>query len=338
MTRTAPTSSATSTHRVRTESAAAALTPMQTAVERWLHELASARGASAHTLRAYRGDLASFVGFCAQLEISSPELVTARMLRAWLAELDAGGLSQASLQRRLSGVRTFFGHLLQKGILSAHPAAGLKQRRRARNLPKAIAVEEIEALLAAPDLSTARGRRDRAILEVMYSAGTRAAETVGLDRGDVDMARGVARVRGKGRKERLGILGTHAITALKEYLADPARPRPASGATNAIFLGPGGGRLTTRSLGRIVDECALRAGLTRRPTPHTLRHSFATHLLDRGADLRSVQGLLGHAHLTTTQIYTHVSIERLREVYERAHPRSGLDEDTARTVKRRKAR
>jgi integrase/recombinase XerC len=306
--------------------AATAGTPMQAAIERWLHELASARGASAHTLRAYRGDLGSFATFCAGLDVDAPEKVTPRILRAWLAELDAGGLARASMQRRLSGVRSFFQHLLEKGRIDAHPAAGLKQRRSARNLPKALALEEIETLLRGPDTKTARGRRDRALLEVMYSAGTRAAETVGLDRGDVDLGRGVARVRGKGKKERLAVIGSHAVAALKAYLSDPERPRPVASAANAIFVGPRGTRLTTRSLGRIVDDCALKAGLARRPTPHTLRHSFATHLLDRGADLRAVQGLLGHAHLTTTQIYTHVSIERLRKVYEKAHPRSGASD------------
>src|SRR5207253_5240552 len=142
---------------------------------------------------------------------------------------------------------------------------------------------EVEALLAAPDASKAAGRRDRAILELMYSAGTRAAETVGLDRAQLDLARGVARVRGKGRKERLAALGGHAVRALTAYLSDPERPKPSARAANALFLNARGGRLTTRSLGRIVDACALRAGLSRRPTPHTLRHSFATHLLDRGA-------------------------------------------------------
>lgn len=295
---------------------------LRRSIDRYLVELGAARGASEHTLRAYRGDLSNFAEFAAGLGISAPERVTPRALRAWLAELDSSGLAKASIQRRLSGVRSYFQSLLLKGQIDAHPAAGLKQRRQGRNLPKALAPEEIDALLAAPDTKTVRGRRDRALLEFMYSAGTRAAETVGLDRGDLDLARGTARVRGKGKKERLAGVGSFAVKALKEYLADPARPRPSVRAGNAIFLNARGGRLTTRSLGRIVDACALQAGLSRRPTPHALRHSFATHLLDRGADLRSVQGLLGHAHLTTTQIYTHVSIERLREVYERAHPRS----------------
>src|SRR5262245_18064970 len=156
----------------------------------------------------------------------------------------------------------------------------------------------------------------------MYSAGTRAAETVGLERGDLDLRRGVARVRGKGRKERMAALGSHAVRALQAYLTDPARPRPDPRAKDAVSVNPRGGRLTTRSLGPIVERFVLRAGIRRRATPHTLRHSFATHLLDRGADLRAVQSLLGHAHLATTQIYTHVSVERLRKIYEQAHPRA----------------
>jgi integrase/recombinase XerC len=299
------------------------LTALETSIDRFLVEFAATRGASQHTLRAYRGDLGNFTAFCGEREIESAERVTPRTLRAWLAELDSAGLARTSIQRRLSAVRSYFAHLLEKGQIDSHPAAGLRQRRQDRKLPKCLELSEIEALLAAPNIAKHGGRRDRAILELMYSAGTRAAETVGLDRTDVDFQRGVARVRGKGRKERLAALGSFAVDALNDYLADPERPKPTVRAKNAIFLNARGGRLTTRSLGRIVDATALKAGLTRRPTPHTLRHSFATHLLDRGADLRAVQGLLGHAHLTTTQIYTHVSIERLREVYEKAHPRSG---------------
>lgn len=298
--------------------------PLRTAADRFLVELAAARGASEHTLRAYRGDLDSFLASCAAYEVDHPREVTPRILRAWLADLSEQGLARTSIQRRLSGVRSFLKHLLKQGAIDVSPAAGLRQRRAARDLPGALAIEEVEALLASADASTHAGRRDRALLELVYSAGTRAAETVGLDVGDLDLARGVARVRGKGRKERLAALGRHAVRALREYLADPERPRPGgAGAAHAVFLGPGGKRLTTRTLQRIVARAVLRAGIHRPATPHTLRHSFATHLLDRGADLRSVQGLLGHAHLTTTQIYTHVSIERLREVYERAHPRSG---------------
>ncbi len=304
--------------------AAAPATALHAAADRFLVELAAARGASEHTLRAYRGDLDSFLAACATYAVDEPRAITPRILRAWLADLSEKGLARASIQRRLSGVRSFLKHLLKNGAIDVSPASGLRQRRAARDLPGALALGEVEALLDSTDESTHAGRRDRALLELLYSAGTRASETVGLDIGDMDLARGVARVRGKGRTERLAALGRHAVRAIQAYLADPERPRPqGASAVHAVFLGPGGKRLTTRTLQRIVGRAVLRAGIHRPATPHTLRHSFATHLLDRGADLRSVQGLLGHAHLTTTQIYTHVSIERLREVYERAHPRSG---------------
>jgi integrase/recombinase XerC len=291
-------------------------------VEDYLRELAAARGASPHTLRAYRGDLRELVRFLETRGIEDPRAVDARTLRAFLAELDRRGLAPGSRARRLSAVRSFFAQLLKHGRIAAHPALGLRPARSARGLPRALELSEVERLLAAPQSDTTSGRRDRALLECMYSAGTRAAETIGLDRSDLDLARGVARVRGKGKRERLAPLGSHAVRALQEYLADPGRPRPLPSAASAVFLNRRGGRLTTRSLGRLLERACLEAGLTRSASPHSLRHSFATHLLDRGADLRAVQELLGHAHLVTTQIYTHVSIERLRQVYEQAHPRA----------------
>lgn len=287
----------------------------------FLLRLQATRGASAHTLRAYGSDLEELAAYLEQSDTGLAR-VTPRTLRGFLAQLDDRGLARSTLQRKLSAVRTFFRHLVVEGKLDAHPATGLRTPRRERRLPGTLELGEVEALLEAPDVTTSAGRRDRAILECMYSAGTRAAETVGMDRGDLDLSRGIARVRGKGRKERLAPLGPHAITALRDYLDDPERPRPKQPASNAVFLNQRGGRLTTRSLGRIVEKACLNAGLTRPATPHTLRHSFASHLLDRGADLKAVQDLLGHAHLVTTQIYTHVSVERLRKIYEQAHPRA----------------
>ncbi len=291
-------------------------------IDRFLRHLAATRGASEHTLRAYGGDLAELASFLEELGLDDPREVNGRTLRRFLVELEDRELASSTVQRKLSSVRALFRFLQREGAIDQHPATGLRRRRAPRLLPGCLELSEVEALLEAPDRTTTAGRRDRALLEVMYSAGTRAAETVGLDRGDLDLAGGTARVRGKGRKERLAALGSHALNALGEYLSDPARPRPAREAVNAVFLNNRGGRLSTRSLGRIVDKHALAAGIHRRATPHTLRHSFATHLLDRGADLRAVQELLGHAHLVTTQIYTHVSVERLREVYEKAHPRA----------------
>ena len=288
----------------------------------YLHRLENTRGASPHTLRAYSRDLQHFLSFLEGRGLRDMAALTPRTLRAWLGTLDERGLAPSTIQRKLSSVRGFLRHLADEGQIEANPALGLRQRRRPRHLPSVLSEEEIASLLLAPDPSTPLGLRDRALLEVMYSAGTRAAETVGLDRKDLDLAHGVARVLGKGRKQRLAALGSYAVKALEAYLDAPDRPRPQRTNPDAVFLGQKGTRLTTRSLERIVARHVLGAGIHRHATPHTLRHSFATHLLDRGADLRSVQELLGHAHLVTTQIYTHVSVERLRVVYEKAHPRA----------------
>lgn len=286
--------------------------------QRFLTELAAARGASAHTLRAYRSDLIEFCAHCAEQELATPGDITPRTLRSFLFALDDRGLSRSSSQRKLSAARSFLQWLVERAELTAHPGRGLRASKTPRRLPGALSAPECERLIESCDTTRPLGRRDRALLEFIYSAGSRAAETAALDLTDLDLQRGIARVRGKGRKDRLVAVGAKAREALTTYLADPQRPPPSDG--RAIFLNARGGRLTTRSIGLIVARAALQSGLNRRVHPHMLRHSFATHLLDAGADLKSVQELLGHAHLTTTQIYTHVSIERLREVYERSHP------------------
>lgn len=291
-------------------------------VDRFIERLAAARGASEHTLRAYGRDLSDLIGFLAGRGVTEPKAITPRALRAWLGDLDDRALSKATIQRRLSATRSFLRSLVEDGQLEANPALGLRQRRTSRHLPGVLSVKEIEQLLAAPDASTPLGKRDRAILELMYSAGTRAAETVGLNVSSLDLKRGLGRVLGKGRKERLVALGSFAREAISDYLSDPRRARPVLAAGDALFLSQRGTRLTTRSLENIVAAQVLKAGITRKATPHTLRHSFATHLLDGGADLRSVQELLGHENLVTTQIYTHVSVARLAEIYEKAHPRA----------------
>jgi len=297
-------------------------TAIERDVESFLTQLAAARGASQHTLRAYRADLRELCEHLAAARIGDVRQVSVRTLRKYLLALDERKLARPSVQRKLSAVRSFFQWLLEQGRIDVHPGRSMRQARVGRRLPGALEIKEVTSLIDAPDVSTHAGRRDRAMLEVMYSAGTRAAETVGLDVDDVDLERGVARVRGKGRKERLVALGQYALKALRVYLEDSERPKPRAKDSGAVFLNARGGRLTTRSLGHIVERAALTGGISRRVTPHTFRHSFATHLLDAGADLKSVQELLGHAHLVTTQIYTHVSVERLRKVYEKAHPRA----------------
>lgn len=299
--------------------------PLHEDVDDYLHTLAATRGASEHTHRAYGGDLRDLSSFLEARGTEDFAEVTPRTLRAWLAELEDRGLAGSTLQRKLSAARSLFQHLLEHGRIRTHPATGLRRRRGSRELPTCLTREEVGALLDAPDVTTTRGRRDRALLEVMYSAGTRAAETIGIDVQDLTLGArdGLVRVLGKGRKERRAPLGSWAVAALRSYLDDGGRPAALEAAGDAVFLNQRGGRLSTRSLQNLVRRHALAAGMRRVPTPHTLRHSFATHLLDAGADLREVQELLGHAHLVTTQIYTHVSIEGLRQVYEQAHPRAG---------------
>lgn len=284
----------------------------------YLTELAAVRGASEHTLRAYRGDLAEFCEHCAQSEIRSAKEISQRTLRAFLFALDDRGVSRSTSQRKLSAARSLLSWLVQRGEFEAHPGRALRASKTARRLPGALSPSEFERLLTGCDASTPLGRRDLALLEFIYSAGARAAEAAGLNLRELDLERGLARVSGKGRKERLVAVGSKARDALQNYLSDPKRPAPRD--AQAVFLNARGTRISTRAIGLIVARAARDSGLGRRVHPHMLRHSFATHMLDAGADLKSVQELLGHAHLTTTQIYTHVSIERLRDVYTRSHP------------------
>ena len=298
---------------------AAALEALEQDRRDYLRYLREVRQASAHTLRAYERDLARCLQYLRREEGRLPRAgeLNATRLRLYLASLSESGLQPSSLARHLSSLRSFLRWLEERGRLPANPAAALRGPRRRRKLPRYLEEHEVEALLDAPQPADTEARRDRALLEVLYSTGCRAAELVGLDEDDLDLHRGLVRLRGKGRKERLGMLGQPARAALATYLEHKAAAGRERG---ALFLNHRGGRLTDRSLRRILERCLRRAGIARACTPHTLRHSFATHLLRRGADLRTVQELLGHASLATTQIYTHVSLEGLRRLYERANP------------------
>jgi site-specific recombinase XerD len=241
------------------------------------------------------------------------------VLRRFLAELGRRGYARASLARKAATVRSLFDLLASRGLVATDPARGLATGRGGRSLPRVLRVDEVERLLAVPGDDPA-GLRDRALLEFLYASGARVSELVGLDDAAVDLAAGTARLYGKGAKERLVPLGEPVRAALARWL-DAGRPQLAPAATTAVFCGAGGERLDPRTVRRIVQRRATEAGLSK-VTPHTLRHSYATHLLEGGADLRSVQELLGHAALATTQIYTHVTREQLRSAYEQAHPRA----------------
>jgi len=294
---------------------------MESAVERFLVHLSKGRGASPETLRAYGTDLVQLLVFLEAKSVTRRRDVTPLHLRMWLADLTERGLSPTTRARRLSAARSLFRFLVREGTMDSNPALGLRTPRRPLKLPHFLSRDEVGRLLAAPGSEDRYAVRDRAILETLYSTGCRVSELTGLDEEDVDLRGGMSRIRGKGRRERLAPLGRYAVEALRQYL--PQRLAEISDPSErGLFLNRFGSRLEARSVARLLDKYITRAGLAARTSPHTLRHSFATHLLDAGADLRSVQELLGHKNLETTQIYTHVTVERMRRIYDRAHPRS----------------
>ena len=301
---------------------------MTDVVTDFLRYLEGERNVSSHTLRAYATDLSQFLTFLgddpqpddAGSSTGILQDVSRHTIREYLAELQRLGMSSRTLARRLAALRSFFKYLHARGICKTNPAKMVSARKLGKPLPHVLAVDEVGRLVEAPDVSTVLGKRDRAILETLYSTGVRAGELVALQLNQVDLISGTVTVLGKGRKERMALLGSPAVKALRDYLA--VRPELAKDkGVRHVFVNNRGGPLTTRSVQRIVHKYAVKTLPTHRDvSPHTLRHSFATHMLNRGADLRSVQELLGHASLTSTQIYTHLTTERLKEVYKRAHP------------------
>jgi integrase/recombinase XerC len=285
------------------------------AVASFLTYLAAERGASPHTLRNYATDLRDFAAFL-DGEGATIAQADGRLLRAYLASLHRRRLAKASIGRHLASVRSCLRFLARRGVITQNPARQVRSPRRPRPLPSFLPKDESKELLDVPGESSVAARRDQALIEFLYATGIRVAECCGLDCADLDRSRGTVRVLGKGDKERVVPVGEVALAAVDAYLADRA------GATGPLFANLRGGRLTTRSVHRIVGRQARRAGLDRHVSPHTLRHTFATHMLGEGADLRLIQELLGHARLATTQRYTHVTSEQLMKVYDAAHPRA----------------
>ena len=298
---------------------------MQRQIAQFLTYMRVERGASAHTLKSYREDLIAIAEYFADEEGACPEpaSITAVELRGLLTALHEAGFAKTSIARKLASLRSFYRYGQREGWASSNPARALRNPRKGRSLPHFLTNEEVGTLLSAPPADSPMGVRDRAILETLYSAGLRVSELVGLCDGDADLSQGVLLVRGKGRRERLSPLGSFAIRAIQAWQqVRKLSPREPQGREAPTFTNRFGTRLTTRSVGRMLEKYLKETGLDRRTSPHTLRHSFATHLLDRGADIRSVQELLGHKSLVTTQIYTHVSTANLRAAYEKAHPRA----------------
>ena len=297
-------------------------------IERFLDHLTVERGLSRHTIAAYRRDLARYAEFLLRRRVSDATEVTARNVTAHIARVsssthgDGVPYRATSVVRALSSIRAFHRFLMREGEADVDPTAGVIRPRLPRRLPRPLSVEDVGKILAQPGRSTRQGVRDRAVLETLYGSGLRVSELVGLDVDDVDLEEGRVRVLGKGSKERDVPLGRYARDAIAAYLTR-VRPEIATARSrSALFLNLRGGRLTRQGCTGILERHAAAARIRARVSPHTLRHSFATHLLEGGADVRVVQELLGHASVATTQVYTLVSKEHLREVYFSSHPRA----------------
>jgi len=301
--------------------------PIYHYVDSFMAYLRVERGASPRTLEAYRSDLFQGIDFLArELQKDDAALqpgdVDHLLFRRYLAHLGQAGLARSSIGRKVAAWRSFYRFLARENIVPANPLGRVQGPKQMKKLPPTLYPDEVKAVIEAPG-DTPAGLRDRAFLETLYAGGIRVSELVGLDLGDLDLAAGFIRVLGKGNKERIVPLGSYAVRALKKYL-DDGRPLLLEGGKDetAVFLNYRGGRLTVRGVRKILNKYLDQLARERNISPHTFRHCFATHLLNAGADLRAVQELLGHARLSTTQIYTRVTADRLQEVYRKAHPRS----------------
>ncbi len=298
-------------------------------ISKFLTYLEIEKNASSHTLLNYQIDLKQLRDFLQDKDALKLDRLD---IRKHLASLKARNLRKRTVARKVSSFRSFFKFLLREGYIKANPVAGISSPKLEKRLPIFLDVDKVTRLVECPEKKTLLGLRDRAILETLYSTGMRVSELVGLNIGRVDFIGGIVKVFGKGRKERLIPIGDRALRAIRDYLAmetskkedtrAPFQNTEYFGTGRALFLNKNNKRLTDRGIQSMVNKYIQRASLKEKISPHTLRHSFATHLLDRGADLRSVQELLGHASLSTTQIYTHITTEHLKSVYNKAHPRA----------------
>ena len=294
----------------------------------FLRHLRFDRGSSENTISSYENDIEQFFEYLRGPEKKPVDMAKVDNLdiRGYLAHLAKQGLKRSSTQRKLASIRSFFKYLYREGALDKNPAKLVATPKKEQHQPEFLSVDNAKLLVESPDGETAEGLRDRAILELFYSSGLRISELAGLDREDLDFASGVVKVTGKGDKERIVPVGDKALSAVKEYAAaldsGKKKPGPEAGGGVPLFINKSGARLSVRGVRRVAEKYVREAGLQGKVSPHTLRHTFATHLMGAGADLRSIQEMLGHASLSTTQKYTHVNLDQLMEVYDRAHPRA----------------
>ena len=290
---------------------------MKDAVSKFLQHLESVQGASVHTLRNYHLDLHAFIRFIGPHV--ALDAVTKQMIRSYLADLNVQGAKKRTILRRLSSLRSFYKYALKKKWVTANPLEVIDSPKLDQPLPKALEYHQVENLLSQPDTTQLLGVRDRAIMELFYSSGLRVSELVGLNFDDYQRSQRMLRIRGKGNKERLVPITSSAGDWMQKYLNHPNR---ITKEPNAVFLNKLGTRITTRSIDRMMKKRLLQSGLAVTVTPHTIRHTIATHWLEQGMDLKTIQTLLGHASLATTMIYTKVSTRLKKETYDKAHPRA----------------
>lgn len=297
------------------------MTLLEQQIQQFISYLETERDVSPHTLAAYRSDLFQMLSFitCERESrgISSAQDVDPLLLRHYLAHLSKS-TKKSSISRKLAAIRSFFRFLLRRGIIIKNPAELVATPKKEQRLPFHLDIDQTTTLMESPDNEHKSAQRDRAMLELLYSSGLRVSELTGLNISELDLTGGMVRVTGKGGKERIVPVGSRALSALQEYLG----LRSDAGANDALFLNTRGGRINRRSVTRVIDAHVMMIAAFKRISPHTLRHTFATHMLEGGADLRAIQELLGHASLSTTQKYTHVSIDRLMDVYDKAHPKA----------------
>ena len=300
---------------------------MQEVFNRYINHLEAERHASPYTVRNYKTDLMGFFNFLKEKGVGSLQEVDRHAVRDYMGYLARQRIAKASIARKLSAIRSFYRYLLREEIITTNPVEETSSPKLDQRLPSFLTMEEVERLLNAPDLSTPQGQRDRALLELLYASGLRVSELVSLTLGQVSFDTNEIRVLGKGSKERLVLMGEPAAEALRNYLEQGRAKLLGEKKSDALFLNRYGQRLTERQVQRMLQQYAKKAGIGKRVHPHLLRHTFATHLLDGGADLRVVQELLGHARLSSTQIYTHVTKSQAKKTYLSAHPMAKEKED-----------
>ncbi|MCL6561115.1 MAG: site-specific tyrosine recombinase XerD [Firmicutes bacterium] len=295
---------------------------MEKLLDDFIYYLAVERGLAENTLVSYRMDLTGFISFCKKQSQLSVHVAGRDLIMSYLFQLQVDGRSPATISRHLAALRSFYRYLLKEGITAKDPTAGLESPKLAQKLPRVLTTEEVDHLLSQPLIGEPAGIRDKAMLELLYATGIRVSELVSLNVEDINLESGFIRCFGKGSKERMVPFGDVSGRYLGEYLARGRHKLTRTGAAAALFVNQHGRRLTRQGFWKIIKKYALKAKIDKEITPHTLRHSFATHLLENGADLRAVQEMLGHADISTTQIYTHLTRSRLKEIYLKTHPRA----------------